>query len=293
MICRFFQTAKSNDLQPLFRSLDDCIANFKWLLTLYDERIIASLPPFTACNPMFLVIWHCIPAVQMESRLLGDGACSYAQIAAADALCTLSLTNEPVILEKIMTHIVHLLKNAPIEVQIQAVELVTEMAEVYDATKYDSVDGNVIFPLVTILSSKTVIDESEVNLPKPKLERRYVEALWMVAARSKTNCRTTRKTKTTVGLPKLVGTEWGRLRYYCLMIIMEITAFAESDINFLCTVFKTNALSTKAAVDQLLRVTKESNNHIVQIPAIRSISSLARIFQSGETQIIFSLVPVT
>ncbi|KAK8626597.1 hypothetical protein V6N13_134234 [Hibiscus sabdariffa] len=323
-----FQATKSTDFKPLFGSLDDCIANVKWLLTLYDpinngviEGIVVFLPPFIANNPMFVMVWHCIATVQMGRRvsdridaiksivslaennelykkyfeqekgvppllkLLENGACFYEQIAAADALCT--LTNESEILEKIMIVIHHLLKDAPIEVQIQAAELVTEMTELFQTTQNDSVQQNVILPLVTILSST---DDSEVNLQKHELKTRCAEALWTLAARSKTNCMTITKTKAMLSLAKLVENGRGKLQYYCLMTIMEITAVAESDIHFRRIVFKTNASSTKAVVDQLLRVTRESKNPIQLIPAIRSIGSLARIFSSGETRIIPLLV---
>ncbi|KAK8563188.1 hypothetical protein V6N13_018275 [Hibiscus sabdariffa] len=327
----FFQTAKSTDFEPLFRSLEDCIANVKWLLTLYDpinngviEGIVVFLPPFIANNPMFLMVWHCIATVQMGRResdridtiksivslaednelykkyfvqekgmpplvkILENGACFDEQIAAANALCT--LTNEPEILEKIMIVMVHLPKGTPIEVQIQAAELVTKMTELIRTTEIDSVQRNVILPLVTILSSETSTDDSEVNLQKRELKTRCAEALWTLAARSKTNCRTITKTKAMLSLAKLVENERGKLQYYCLMTIMEITAVAESDIHFRRIVFKTNVSSTKAVVDQLLRVTRESKNPIQLIPAIRSIGSLARIFSSRETRIIPLLV---
>ncbi|XP_039039941.1 uncharacterized protein LOC120178054 [Hibiscus syriacus] len=264
---------------------------------------------------MFLVIWHCIATVRTSHRvsdqidavkslaslaldnklykkyivqeqglpplvkLLEDGACLYAQIAAADALCV--LTNDQNIMDKVMIVILRLLKDAPIEVQIQAIELVTEMAEQYSITVYDSVEWNVILPIVTLLSAETSTDE---------LKTCCAEALWTLAAKSKTNCMTITKTRAMLSLAKLVEKERGKLRYYCLMTIMEITAVAETDIHFRCTVFKTNAASTKAVVDQLLGVIEESRNPIQQIPAIRSIGSLARIFPSHETRIISLLI---
>ncbi|KAK8572149.1 hypothetical protein V6N13_047764 [Hibiscus sabdariffa] len=320
----FFRPTKCTGFETLFRRLEDCIANVKWLLTLYgpinngvSEGIVVFIPPFVANDPMLQMVWHHIAIILMGRRvsdridairslvslaennelykkyivqekgvppllkLLEDGACLDEQIAAAGALCT--LTNEPEIQEKAMIVNVHSLKDAPIEVQIQAAALVTQIAEL---TEYASVGWNVILPL----SSDTLTDDSERSLQKRKLKTCCAEALWTLAARSKTNCMTITKTKAMLSLAKLVQDEKGKLQYYCLMTIMEITAVAESDSHFRRTAFKTNAPSTKAVVDQLLRVAKESKNPIQLIPAIRSIGSLAKIFHSGNTRTISLLV---
>ncbi|XWS62432.1 hypothetical protein CRYUN_Cryun06bG0010300 [Craigia yunnanensis] len=287
-------------------------------------RIVVSLPPIVNNNPIFLLVWSCIFTVQMGCRLsdridaikslaslaqgsnmykkyiveeggvppllklLKETASLYEQIAAADALCT--LTNDPEIMKNMVIVIVRLLKDARIEVQIKAVKLVAKMAELDAATVYDSAEGNMIWPLVTLLSSETSVDAPEINLDKRQLKISCAKALWMLAARSLSNCRTITKTKAMLYLAKLVEKEWGRLKYYCLMTIMEITSAAESDSHFRRAVFKTNSPSAKAVVDQLLRVIKESEDHIMLIPAIRSVGSLASIFRSRETRVIGPLV---
>ncbi|XVF00598.1 hypothetical protein REPUB_Repub04eG0014400 [Reevesia pubescens] len=287
--------------------------------------IVVFLPPIVNNNPIFLLVWHCINTVQMgpklsdridaiESlaslaqdsnlykkyilqeggvppllKLLEESDSLYAQIAAADALCT--LTNDPEIMKNIVIVIVRLLKDGPIEVQIQAANLVTTMAEVDEATEYDSSEGNVIWPLVTLLSSEISADDPKLSLHKHRqLKISCAEALWTLAARSDLNCKTITNTKAMLCLAKLVEKERGKLQYYSLMTIMEITAVAESDIQFRCHVFKTNSPSAKAVIDQLLRVIKESEDPRQQIPAIRSIGSLARIFPSRETRVIGPLV---
>ncbi|XP_022762550.1 uncharacterized protein LOC111308489 [Durio zibethinus] len=320
VICRFFNTPKTTDFQTVFRNLDDSIGNMKWLLIVYDPinngafgGIVVFLPPFCNNNPIFLLVWSCIGTVQMGRRLsdridaidslgslaqdnnlykkyiVAEGGLPpllkilkvstslYAQLEAANALCI--LTNDPEIMKNIVIVIVRLLKDAPIEVQIQAANLVARMAEENAAIECDSAEGNVIWPLVALLSSETSADEPE----KRELKINCAEALWTLAARSVSNCRTITNTKALLCLANLVEKESGKLRYYCLMTIMEIATVAESDIHFRQAVFKTNSPSAKAVVDQLLRVIKESNDPIQQIPAIRSIGSLARIFPSRET----------
>ncbi|XWS67489.1 hypothetical protein CRYUN_Cryun04dG0011000 [Craigia yunnanensis] len=286
--------------------------------------IVVFLPPIVNNNPIFLLVWSCIATIQMGRQLndridaieslaslaqdsnlykkyiveeggvppllkiLEDNASLYAQIAAIDALCT--LTNDIEIMKNIVIAIVRLLKDASIEIQIEAVNLVVTMAELNAAIEYDSAKGNVIWPLVTLLSSEISADDLEINLGKRQLKISCAEALWTLAARSISNCTTITKTKAMLCMAKLVEKERGKLKYYCLMTIVEITAAAESDSNFRHAVFKTNSPSAKAVVDQLLRVIKESDDPIMQIPAIRSVGSLARIFPSRETRVIGPLV---
>ncbi|WRX14597.1 hypothetical protein QQP08_007084, partial [Theobroma cacao] len=72
---------------------------------------------------------------------------------------------------------------------------------------------------------------------------------------------------------------------------MEITAAAESDLYLRCKTFKTNAPGAKAIVEQLLRVIKESEDHSkLQVPAIKSIGSLARIFKKTESHHVISVL---
>ncbi|XVE48595.1 hypothetical protein DITRI_Ditri01bG0014200 [Diplodiscus trichospermus] len=329
-IRRFFNITKTVNFQTLFRNLDDSIGNVKWLLIVYDpvnngafEGIVVFLPPIVNNNPIFLLVWSCIATVKNGrrvsdridaikslaslaedsnlykkyivkeggvpplSKLLEETTSLEAQIAVADALYT--LTNDPEIIKNIVIVLVHLLKGAPVEVQIQTVNLVARMAEPA-AVEYDSAEESVLWSLVTLLSSKTSADDPEINIGKHKLKIRCAEALWMLAAKSISNCWTITETKALLCLAMLVEKERGKLKYYCLMLIMQITAVAESDNHFRCAVFKTNSPSSKAVVDKLVRVIKESKDPVMQIPAIRSIGSLARIFRSHENEVIGPLV---
>ncbi|XP_039068823.1 uncharacterized protein LOC120215128, partial [Hibiscus syriacus] len=98
------------------------------------------------------------------------------------------------------------------------------------------------------------------------------------------------ETKGLLCLAKLVETEQGELQYNCLMAIMEITASAESNSNLRRAAFKTNSPVPKAVIDQLLRVIKELGSPTLQVPAIRSVGSLARTFPARETRVIGPLV---
>lgn len=130
-------------------------------------------------------------------------------------------------------------------------------------------------------------EEPEVKL---KLKISCAEALWMLAKGSVSNSRKITETKGMLCLARLVEKEQGELQYNCLMTIMEITAAAESNADLRRAAFKTNSPAAKAVVEQLLRVIKEIDSPLLQIPAIKSIGSLARTFPARETRVIGPLV---
>ncbi|KAK8310483.1 hypothetical protein V6Z12_D02G189300 [Gossypium hirsutum] len=134
--------------------------------------------------------------------------------------------------------------------------------------------------------------ERENEKPEVKLQLKIncAEALWMLAKGSVSNSRRITETKGLLCLAKLVEKEQGELQYNCLMAIMEITAAAESNSDLRRAAFKTNSPAAKAVIDQLLRVTKELDSPILQVPAIRSVGSLARTFPARETRVIGPLV---
>ncbi|XVE48587.1 hypothetical protein DITRI_Ditri01bG0013400 [Diplodiscus trichospermus] len=83
-------------------------------------------------------------------------------------------------------------------------------------------------------------------------------------------------------LAKLVEAEHGDLQCCFMTIITEIAAAAESNLDLRCKAFKTNSPGSNAIVEQLLRVTEESQDPTLQVPAIKSIGCLARIFYERE-----------
>ena len=132
--------------------------------------------------------------------------------------------------------------------------------------------------------------ENEDPAVKLQLKISCAEALWMLARGSVTNSRKITETKGMLCLAKLVEKEQGELQYNCLMTIMEITAAAESNADLRRAAFKTNSPAAKAVVEQLLRIIKEVDSPLLQIPAIKSIGSLDRTFPARETRVIGPLV---
>lgn len=134
--------------------------------------------------------------------------------------------------------------------------------------------------------------DRENEKPELKLELKIscAEALWMLAKGSVANSRRISETKGLLCLAKLVEKEVGELQFNCLMTITEITAAAESNSDLRRAAFKTNSHAAKAVVDQLLRLVTEVDGAKLQIPAIRSIGSLARTFPARETRVIGPLV---
>ncbi|XP_009775275.1 uncharacterized protein LOC107769906 [Nicotiana tabacum] len=132
--------------------------------------------------------------------------------------------------------------------------------------------------------------ENEKPEMKYQLKVSCAKALWMLSKGSVVISKRITETKGLLCLAKLVEREQGDLQLNCLMTIMEITAAAESNADLRRAAFKTNSPAAKAVVDQLLRVIKESDNPTLQIPAVRSVGSLARTFPARETRVIGPLV---
>ncbi|KAI6694897.1 hypothetical protein NL676_022607 [Syzygium grande] len=132
--------------------------------------------------------------------------------------------------------------------------------------------------------------EGETPEIKLKLKCSAAEALWMLAKGNVPNSRRITETKGLLCLAKLVEKEHDKLQYNCLMTLMEITAAAELNSDLRRAAFKTSSPAAKAVVDQLLRIVKEIDHPSLQIPAIRSIGSLARTFPARETRVIQPLV---
>ncbi|GMP82692.1 hypothetical protein CsSME_00036890 [Camellia sinensis var. sinensis] len=132
--------------------------------------------------------------------------------------------------------------------------------------------------------------ENEKPEVKNKLKISCAVALSMLARGSVWNSRKITETKGLLCLAKLVEKEQGELQLNCLIAIMEITASAGSNADLRRAAFKTNSPAAKAVVDQLLRVINDLDSPSLQIPAIKSIGSLARTFPARETRVIGPLV---
>ncbi|XWS40384.1 hypothetical protein CRYUN_Cryun18bG0136600 [Craigia yunnanensis] len=328
LLCRvLFTCCNATHFRKLFDHLDASISDMQWLVTVYDpQREAVDLTEYKK-SAKFLV-WSCIATVQMErqwegrvkgaeclallarekeeykkiifeeggipplQKILKDNSPLYAQITAANALCLLANEKERVMIimkEMISTIVNRLSRTSPILDQIQAANLVASIAEHNPEVKeYDLIRENVIWRLVTLLSSVPSTDDPRTNLFKLKIS--CSKALWKLAQGSVSNCRSLTETKGMLCLAKLVETEQGELQYNCLMIIREITAIAESDDDFRRSAFKSTSPAAKAVVDELLRVIKKFDDKNLRIPAIKSIGSLARSFSAKESRVISPLV---
>ncbi|GLT97023.1 hypothetical protein SLE2022_146100 [Rubroshorea leprosula] len=132
--------------------------------------------------------------------------------------------------------------------------------------------------------------EKEKPEVRKELKTNCSKALWMLSHKNVSICKKITERNGLMYLAKLMDKERDELQFNCLMTVMEIADAAETDPNFRHSVFKINSPGVRAVVDQLLRVIKESGSPKFQIPAIKSIGYLARIFPAKETQVIDSLV---
>ncbi|KAL3634437.1 hypothetical protein CASFOL_021491 [Castilleja foliolosa] len=216
-------------------------------------------------------------------KLLKVNSSPDGQFAASSTLFHLSNSEERVqaIIDDLgIPIIVQTLNNSSMKVQIGVSNLVAKMAEHCPLAKEDFVRKNVLRPLVTLLSFDLFMDdpgfassslsnkgsrggykkdqEHEKPEIKPELKISCAKALWMLAKGSVQNSRRITETKGLLCLAKLVEFESGELQRNCLMTIMEITAAAESNADLRRATFKSNSPASKAVVNQLLRVIKDS-----------------------------------
>ncbi|KAG7012265.1 hypothetical protein SDJN02_25017, partial [Cucurbita argyrosperma subsp. argyrosperma] len=131
------------------------------------------------------------------------------------------------------------------------------------------------------------VESSEVKL---QLKVNCAEALWRLSKGSVSNSRKITETKGLLCMAKIIESEEGDLQYNCLMTVMEVTAVAESKPDFRHVAFKITSLAPKAILYQLSRLIQEERDPRLQVPAIKSIGSLARIFPAKESRIINLLV---
>ncbi|KAI3882592.1 hypothetical protein MKX03_034141 [Papaver bracteatum] len=132
--------------------------------------------------------------------------------------------------------------------------------------------------------------ENENPDVKLRLKIKCSEALWMLSKESISNSRRITQTKGLLCLAKIIEKERDELQMNCLMTVMEITAAAEANADLRRAAFKTNSPASKAVTEQLLTLVHQETSPWLQIPAIKSIGSLARTFHSRETRVIKPVV---
>ncbi|KAI3988569.1 hypothetical protein MKX01_011466 [Papaver californicum] len=221
--------------------------------------------------------------------------------------------------------IVQVLNDSTMSVQISVANLVSRMAKNDPAAQEEFAREDIIRPLVSLLSFDTFLDKSQPHKAtsfhslvkinkdlqgggggksmvgirhnkyerenenpdvKLKLKINCAEALWMLSKESISNSRRITETKGLLCFAKIIEKEREDLQMNCLMTVMEITAAAEVNADLRRAAFKTNSPASKAVMEQLLTLVQEESNPSLQIPAIKSIGSLARTFHARETRVI-------
>lgn len=134
--------------------------------------------------------------------------------------------------------------------------------------------------------------EKEVESPEVRNEIKVscARALWKLSKGCLSTSRKITETKGLLCLAKIIESESGDFQLNCLMAVMEIAAVAESNADLRRAAFKPTAPAAKAVLDQLLRVVREGNDPALQIPAIKSIGSLARNFSGKVPHVLGPLV---
>ncbi|GAB2221246.1 hypothetical protein Drorol1_Dr00012419 [Drosera rotundifolia] len=132
--------------------------------------------------------------------------------------------------------------------------------------------------------------ENEAPEVKYLLKTNCALALWRLCAGSLLNSRKIAEGNWLLFLAKIIENENGELRLNCLMTVMEIATVAETNPELRKAAWKPSLVPAKAVLDQLLRVIKEEDDPVLQIPAIKAIGCLARTFPAKETRILAPLV---
>ncbi|KAK9669505.1 hypothetical protein RND81_13G135700 [Saponaria officinalis] len=132
--------------------------------------------------------------------------------------------------------------------------------------------------------------ENESAEVKHELKIKCALALWKLCENSLMNSQKIAEPKGLFCLSKIIETEKGELQLNCLMAIMEVAKVAEGNADLRKVAWKPSSPPSKAVLDQLCRVIKEETNPEFQIPAIKSLGCLARIFPAKETGIVSLLV---
>ncbi|KAI3464133.1 hypothetical protein Pfo_020796 [Paulownia fortunei] len=134
--------------------------------------------------------------------------------------------------------------------------------------------------------------EREAESPEVKLRLKVscATALWKLARGSLLNSTKITETKALLVLAKIIEKELGELKMNCLLVVMELTAVAESNSDLKRAAFKPSSTAAKAVLDQLLRVINEDASALLVTPAIKAIGCLASMFPAKEKRIVQSLV---
>ncbi|KAK8522361.1 hypothetical protein V6N12_056072 [Hibiscus sabdariffa] len=192
-------------------------------------------------------------------KLLRENISLEAQIKVAKTLCVLVNEKEiemdqmVIMKEMVSTILSRLSRTSPVWDQIEAADLVASIAEHNPKVKkYQLIRENVIWRLVSLLSSANDHTPSSVNL---QLKLSCSKALLILVRQSVRNCKTFAETK-----------------------------------DFRHSAFKSSSPASNATVNELLKVIEKYDTTKLRIPAIESVGSLARSFSAKDSHVISPLV---
>ncbi|KAJ7284233.1 hypothetical protein O6H91_Y344700 [Diphasiastrum complanatum] len=127
--------------------------------------------------------------------------------------------------------------------------------------------------------------EQEDPQTKMKLKADVARALWKLAANNVKNSKSITDTRALLCFAKLIENGEEEVQRNSIMAVMEIAAAAEKDQELRKASFKMTSPAVRAIVEQLLRIIGEGDPEI-QVPALRAIGCLARMFPTRETRVV-------
>ncbi|KAJ7546505.1 hypothetical protein O6H91_08G042300 [Diphasiastrum complanatum] len=127
--------------------------------------------------------------------------------------------------------------------------------------------------------------EQEDQETKLNLKAEVARALWKLAENNVKNSKSITDTRALLCFARLIETAEGDIQRNSIMAVMEIAAAAERDQELRRAAFKIISPAVRAVVEQLLRVIEEGEPEL-QIPSLKAIGSLSRIFPAKETRVV-------
>ncbi|KAG0600611.1 hypothetical protein M758_11G047300 [Ceratodon purpureus] len=214
-------------------------------------------------------------------RLLKEGTTSYQQEAAATVIELLARDKERVRqlrdegARNVITHILGSHSTSMTKVKLQVARVTAKFVSLDEDARRELRSEGAIRLLVSLLMDQTKSEVKEPELDELKVEAAHL--LWKIAAGNVNTCKLITDTCELQCFANLMEHSRGELKYYSVMIVMEIAAAAKSDSEFGYSTFTTNSHSAKAVVEMLLaEIKSEKGEPRLQVPCCKAIGSLAR-----------------
>ena len=134
--------------------------------------------------------------------------------------------------------------------QLQVARVTAKFVSLDEDARRELRSEGAIRLLVSLLMDQTKSEVKEPELDELKVEAAHL--LWKIAAGNVNTCKLITDTCELQCFANLMEHSRGELKYYSVMIVMEIAAAAKSDSEFGYSTFTTNSHSAKAVVEMLL-----------------------------------------